>query len=195
MSASEAPDAQMFLSRLRDHYVEQLLLFVAEQRRRCAQGAPEVKIELKTESSLLNRLYCADFICNDGEPEIVELQPERVLSFNPIGASLGNADIRFEHVRWDDILIHHNASADFAEPLAAWFEQWFDPDDRRYVAGAELGNIIHSVGVEPRRLTVDLGSATPDSLWELLNLLEKAGATELRISSSRAEAEAEEAAD
>ena len=195
MTANEAPDARMFLSRLRDHYVEQFLLFLADQRRSCAEGAPEVKIEVQAESNLLHRLYCADFICNDGGPRIVELEPERVLSFNPIGASLGNADLQFEHVRWDDILIHHNASADFAEPLAAWFEKWFDPDDRRYVAGAELGNVVHSVGVEPQRLSVDLGSATPDALWEMLNLLEKAGATELRISSSRAEADAEEAAD
>ena len=190
MSANEAPDAQMFLSRLRDHYVDQFLLFVAERRRASAAGGPEVKIEVKAANNQFRGLYCADFVQNDGEPQIVEFEPERILSFNPITASLGNAEIRFEQLRWDDVLIDHDAPADMRQALASWFEKWFDPDDRRYLAGADLGNIIHSLSIEPRQLGIDFGSAAPEAMWELLNLVERAGATELRVTTSRVEADA-----
>jgi hypothetical protein len=184
-----APDAQIFLSRLRDHYVEQFLLFVAEQRRNSLRGDAEVKVEFEPGTSIFRGLCCADFVRNDVQPEIIHFEPDRVLGFNPISASLGDAELRFEQVRWDDVVIHHDAQGDLSGALGGWFERWFDPDDRRHNPGTELGNVIHSLAVEPEKLSVDFGTAAPDSFWELLNLLEKAGATELRISSSRAEAE------
>jgi hypothetical protein len=180
-------NAQLFLTRLRDHYVQQLLIFVAEQRRNSIRGEAEVKLELEPGSRVFRSLSCADFVRNDGEPEIIDFTPERVLSFEPITTSLGGAELRIEELRWDDAAIHHNGSFDSEQALGAWFDRWFDPDDRRYMTGADLGNVIHSLVVEPEKLRIDFGSAAPDSFWEVLNLLEQAGATELRITSSAAE--------
>jgi len=42
-----AADAQQFLSRIRDHYVDQLRAFVAEERRNSMKGEAEVKVELE----------------------------------------------------------------------------------------------------------------------------------------------------
>ena len=187
MSGEGESSAQIFLSRLRDHYADQLLLFVADQRRNCIRGEAEVKIELEPGSRIFRSLCCADFVRNDGEPEIIEFTPERILSFEPIATTLGAADLRIEELRWDDVIIQHNGSFDPEQALGSWFDRWFDPDDRRYRSGADLGNVIHSVVVEPHKLVIDLGSAAPDSFWEVLDLLEKAGATELRISSSRSD--------
>ena len=180
-------NAHHFLSRLRDHYVDQLLIFVADQRRNSIRGEAEVKLELEPGSRVFRSLSCADFVRNDGEPEIINFTPERVLGFEPITTSLGGAELRIEDLRWDDVVIHHNGSFDPEQALGAWFDRWFDPDDRRYRSGADLGNVIHSLVVEPEKLRIDFGSAAPESLWEVLNLLEVAGATELRISSSAAE--------
>ena len=190
MSDDRARDAQLFLSRLRDHYVEQLLIFLAEQRRNFPQGASEVKVELEPGSPIFRSLVCADFVRSQEQPEIMEFEPDRLLGFDPVTASLGNAELRWEQVRWDDVVLHHNVENDLSQPLNPWFERWFDPDDRRYNPGNDLGNVIHSLAVEPRKLSVDFGTAAPDSFWELLNLLERAGATEIRVSSSRTEAEA-----
>lgn len=184
----ERASAQAFLSRIRDHYAEQLLVFVADQRRNSIRGEAEVKIELEPGSKVFRSLVCADFVRNDGEPEVITFAPDRALGFDPVTARLGNADLEIERLRWDDVVVQHNASFDPETTLGGWFERWFDPDDRRYQGGQDLGNVIHSLIVEPGKLAVDFGSAAPDALWELLDLLERAGATELRISGSPVEA-------
>ena len=190
MTDNERSNAQRFLAQIRDHYAQQLLVFIAEQRRNSIRGEAEVKLELEPGSRIFRSLSCADFVRNDGEPEIIEFTPERILGFEPITATLGNADLEIERLRWDDVAIHHNGRFDAEQTLGGWFDNWFDPDDRRYRAGADLGNVIHSLIVEPGKLSIDFGSAAPDSFWELLDRLERAGATELRISGSRTEAEA-----
>ena len=176
-------NAQSFLSRIRNHYVEQLLIFIADQRFNSLRGEAEVKVEHEPGSALFRSLTCADFARNDRAPELVEFTPERMLGFEPIHTTLGAADLRIEGLRWDEAVIEHNASFDAEQTLGAWFDRWFDPDDRRHNPGADLGNVIHSLMVEPGQLRVDFGSAAPDAFWELLNLLEKAGATELRVRS------------
>ena len=140
MTDDTASNAQLFLSRIRDHYVEQLLLFVAEQRRNSIRGEAEVKLELEPGTRVFRSLSCADFVRNDGEPEIIEFEPERILGFEPITATLGNAELEIENLRWDDVVIDHNGAFDAERILGAWFEKWFDPDDRRYRPGADLGN-------------------------------------------------------
>ena len=187
MTDDGASNAQNFLSRLRDHYVQQLLIFVAEQRRNSIRGEAEVKLELEPGSRIFRSLSCADFVRNDGEPEIIDFTLESVLSFEPITTSLGGAELRIEDLRWDDVVIHHNGSLDPEQTLGAWFDRWFDPDDRRYMSGTDLGNVIHSLVVEPDKLRIDFGSAAPESFWEVLNVLDVAGATELRITSSAVE--------
>lgn len=190
MTDADTTSSKLFLSRIRDHYVDQLLVFIADQRRNSLRGESEVKIELEPGSPIFRSLVCADFIRNDGAPEIVEFEPDRMLGFDPINTTLGGAELKIDQLRWDDVMIAHNGSFDTDQALGGWFEKWFDPDDRRYRAGADLGNVIHSLTVEPGQLTVDLGSAGPDAFWELLDRIEKVGATEIRITSSQVEAEA-----
>jgi hypothetical protein len=52
-----------------------------------------------------------------------------------------------------------------------------------------MGDVIHSLLVEPGTLSVDMGTAASDALWDVLDLLEKAGAQSIRISASRADAD------
>lgn len=176
-------DPEAFISLVREHYLDQFKDFVEKQRLACDQGAAEVKLALSDSSEVYQRLYCADFIRNDGEPRVIELQPERTLDFDVIDGSFGGAAFVIEHLRWDDVVVHHNAPEPLGS-LADWFVKWFDPEDERHVQGAAVGNVIHSLLVEPSSLSMDLGSAEPDALWEILDLLEVAGATSLRISAS-----------
>lgn len=71
-------DPTAFVTRIRDHYVDQFLAFAEQQRASCTRGAAEVKLQLSERSELFDRLYCLDFIKNDGAQEIVELQPENI---------------------------------------------------------------------------------------------------------------------
>lgn len=44
--------------------------------------------------------------------------------------------------------------------------------------------------VKPNRIGIDFGTAGPEAFWDLLHLLEDAGASHIEISSSRGEATA-----
>lgn len=190
MTDGDTTNSRLFLSRIRDHYVDQLLVFIADQRRNSLRSESEVKIELEPGSPVFRSLACADFVRNDGTPEIVEFEPDRMLGFDPISTTLGGAQLNIERLRWDDVVVDHNGSFNAEQVLGSWFERWFDPDDRRYRAGADLQNVIHALTVEPQRLTVDFGSAGPHAFWELLDLIEKSGATEIRVTSSHVPTEA-----
>ena len=181
-------DRTALVTRIRDHYVDQFRAFAKQQRASCTLGAAEVKLQLSDESGLLDRLYCADFIKNDGAQEVVELQPENFLSFEPIAGAFGKASLSITHLRWDDVLIRHNLDEVPPGPLTRWFQLWFDPDDLRHDPSAELSDVIHSVLLQPNCISIDFGSADPNAFWDILQLLEKAGATSLKVSSSRAEA-------
>src|SRR5438046_6424024 len=103
LSNEDRLNAQEFLTRLRNHYADQLLLFIAEQRRNCIRGEAEVKLELEPGSKLFHSLGCADFVRNDGAPEIIDLLADRALHFEAISTTLGTARLEIEQVRWDDV--------------------------------------------------------------------------------------------
>lgn len=181
-------DGIAFVARVRDHYVDQFRAFADNQKRNCEVGAAEVKLQLSDRSEVFRRLYCVDFVGKTGgKQRVVELQPAFVLTFDPMSCAYGAAAISIEHLQWDDVDIHHDLAALPQEKIASWFERWFDPDDKRVDQTAEFSNVIHSLLIRPGCMTIDFGTAPPDAFWELLNVLEQAGATEMRISGSKAE--------
>jgi len=180
-------DAATLVARVRDHYVEQFKAFADKQKRNCNQGASEVKLQLGETSELFQRLYCVDFIKNDAQSEIIELQPENILTFNTISGSFGAAALSIEHLRWDDVVIYHNLMALPPDAVEHWFRRWFDPDDERYDRHLQLSCAIHSLVIQPGMLSVDFGTAPPEAFWNMLGLLERAGALTIRISSSKAD--------
>ncbi|MGO9484841.1 MAG: hypothetical protein ACLPX9_09710 [Rhodomicrobium sp.] len=180
-------DVAAIVARVRDHYVEQFKAFTDKQKRDCNQGAPEVKLQLSESSELFQRLYCVDFIKNDAQSEAIELKPGNILTFNTISGSFGLAAVSIEHLRWDDVVIYHNLTALPPDPIKHWFRRWFDPDDERYDRGLGLSCVIHSLLIRPGMLSVDFGTAPPEAFWAMLELLERAGASTIRITSSEAD--------
>jgi hypothetical protein len=177
-----------FIARVRDHYVEQFTAFADEQKQGCETGASEVKLQLSEQSELYQRLYCVDFLRNEnGQARPVELLPDRFLRFDTISGSFGAARLVIEHLRWDDVTIYHDLTLLPSEAMADWFEHWFDPDDRRLDQSAQLSGIVHSLLIKPGVIHVDFGTAPPEAFWGILDALERAGATSIRVSSSRAE--------
>jgi hypothetical protein len=182
-------DLVELVSRSREHYVEQLAEFAVIQQRNCTQGSPEVKLQLGEESKLFEHLYCVDFINNDGKPEIIELQPDKILSFEPILGTFGSSNITIEHLCWDDMEIHYEGAEVPSAALAGWFQFWFDTNDERHNPEAQLSRVIHSLLLEPGVLSIDFGSADANAFWEILSIVEQHGATAIRIFSSRAKSE------
>lgn len=176
------PDA--LINQAREHYLDQFRAFVVLQSLACSTGSAEVKFRLSDESEVYQHLYCADFVKNDGEPELVELIPDSVLEFDEISGAFGETALTIKHLQWDDIVVHHDAPEP-VQALTDWFEKWFDPQDNRQIGGGAKGNVIHSLLVKPGTLNIDLGSAESEALWEMLDLLEASGAKSIRIAASR----------
>jgi hypothetical protein len=181
-------DITAFIARVRDHYVEQFKAFADQQQQDCNAGAAEVKIQLSEQSELFRRMYCVDFLRNEnGQRTPVELLPDRFLKFDTLSGSFGAARLVIEHLRWDDVTIYHDLALLPSEAIADWFERWFDPDDRRLDQSAPMSDVIHSLLIQPGVVDIDLGTAPPEAFWEILDVLEQAGAASIRVSSSRAE--------
>ncbi len=180
-------DVTALVARVRDHYVAQFEAFANQQRRSCTRGASEVKLRLDENSELYQRLYCVDFIKNDGGSEVIELQPDTILTFQKINGCFGAVALSIEHLRWDDVVIYHDLSSLPQDEIDVWFRRWFDPNDERRGHDASLSRVIHSLLIRPGVLSIDFGTAAPEALMDLLALLERARATNIRISSSRAE--------
>ncbi|MGQ0532148.1 MAG: hypothetical protein ACT4OF_05570 [Caulobacteraceae bacterium] len=133
---------ERLLSRVRDHYVEQLLMFVRQQASTGKQSAAEVKLRLSEQSRLFQSLYCVDYIENADEGvSPLEMLPDRLLRFNPAAFQHRRMVVRVESICWDDVEI----TFDGAVPdLDAWFDAWFDPEEKNFESTAELSGRIHS---------------------------------------------------
>lgn len=180
-------DPKALVARVRDHYVEQFLTFVERQRAGCTQGGSEVKVRLSEESRIFDRLYCIDFVNNDDGSQAIEFQSDQILTFEPIVGTFGGASLSLIHLQWDDVLICHDLDAIPSDDVSRWFQHWFDLEEARLDPDAALCGIIHSLLIDPRCISIDFGSADPDAFWDILELLESAGASQIEVSSSEAQ--------
>jgi hypothetical protein len=179
-------DAAALIEKIREHYLWQFNVFVAEQRRRHGSGSAEVKFELSPQSSVFRRLYCVDFATKKGDVAIIrELQPDLILTFEPFQIDVRGVSIELEQLVWDDVEIHHDASNVLRGDVERWFNYWFDPEESRYDPGTDVSRIIHSLIVTGGQISIDLGTATTDAFWDMLDLVAAAGATTIRVTSSR----------
>ncbi|HEY3799843.1 MAG TPA: hypothetical protein VGL58_15950 [Caulobacteraceae bacterium] len=178
-------DPEELVARARDLYVEQFVAFAAGQKRAAPTGVAEVKLKLGPASVVYQHFYCVDFVRQqDGKPKIIELQPERALTFAPIVSTAAETELRFDALRWNDVVLRHDLSRLPGDAIAAWFQRWFDPDDERHVADAETGNVIHSLVLAAGRANIDFGTAEAEAFWNLLEVLISAGAARIRIGDS-----------
>lgn len=140
---------------------------------------------MSEQSELFQRLYCVDFVRNDGASEAVEFQPENILTFEPLTGSFGQAELSIESLRWDDVVFQHDVDHVPPEDLSRWFRLWFDLEDVRRSDAEELSGVVHSMLVKPNAISVDLGTADAEAFWDMLGLIEGAGASRISIVSSK----------
>jgi len=180
-------DIEALIARVREHYIDQFRTFVSGQKQKYIGGASELKLRVRSDGQIFQQLYCVDFIKND-PVEIFEFRPERVLSFQLVTGTIGEARLHIEHLQWDNVLIYHDAGGPLMG-LENWFVRWFDEKDERSEPTSEFSYAIHSLGVETDRLSIDFGSAPTLAFWELLSLIEGGGAKAIRVTNSQANAD------
>jgi hypothetical protein len=174
-------DFEDLLELARDSYVDQFKNFVDQHIKKYIQGGPEVKLKLSEESSLYKSIYCADFITPDKGVQIIEMDPDRELSFDPLVVSLGEMEMTVEALNWDDIKLTHTGAPEILQGVDAWFQTWFDPEDENINLDTRFSGHIHSLLIENNSLSVDFGTAPVQAFIDLLLLLEMNGAKALKI--------------
>lgn len=180
-------DIQEFVGDIRDHYVQQFRIFISRMSAESQRGAAEVKLLIGDEATRFKRNYCADFVKNDDGATVVELVPDRILTFDPMEGFIGEVAVNFDSMCWDDITLHHDVSEGLQSALEDWFNRWFDPDENEAPQSDGLSGRVHCLTVHDRSLSVDFGTSAPEAFWELFNALADCGAKKIRISTSRAE--------
>ena len=171
------------IERIREHYVPQLADFIDRQRKALGRGAGEVKFDWGAGSLHYRNFSCIDFAAGGESPRFIEFGATRWLAFDPLTTTVARSlSMNITTMRWDNVRIEHDAARVDETRLSRWFEHWFDPEDSRYVQGAELGDIIHRITLEPWAIEVDFGSSRPDSFWGLVDVLHSSGASQLRVS-------------
>ena len=161
------------VERARNLYVEQLRGFISEHKATGKRGASEVKLQLPPAKRLFQNITCVDYLENDKDGVIaIDMRADRVLAFEPTLLRHGDLSVRLSDLRWDDIIIHFDGAA---PDLTAWFDCWFDPDEKNFDANAELTGRIHSLIAEDGHISVDFGSAPVDALFDLLQVMSSAG--------------------
>lgn len=173
--------AEALIARVRDHFIAQFKSFVVDRQRNCTHGASELKLLLDEPNPFFQRLYCLDFISNDGEYQRFVLEPEGVETFDVISVPFGAAALSISPLRWDAAVVQHDLALMPLDEIAIWHRRWFDPDDERLDPNAALSGVIHALTIESGALLIDFGTAPPDAFWELLRLLESAGAKNIRV--------------
>jgi hypothetical protein len=170
------------VERVREDYLNQFRAMVAQKRQSGSDGSPELKLQLNEASDLYRNVYCIDFVENPAKPRLFDLKSDHSLGFAPVTGTLGGMTLRITGLKWDDVTITHDRPDLRPECLADWFETWFDPEDKRHDPAAELSSNIHSLMVSEQSVSADFGSAPVAAFWSLLDVLEKAGVKNVRIS-------------
>ena len=178
-------DFEDLVARVRDHYLEQFWALADQQGEGGTEGTVELKIQLNGPSELYNGLWCVDYASKDedGEIQVAEFAVDKFLMFDPVEFDCGRAALLVDHLRWGDVVIEHDLPDVPADEIERWFDQWFDPED----AAMRQTEIIHSLVLSPGQVSIDMGTAPPEALYGMLELLERAGARRLRLTASQAE--------
>ena len=124
-----------------------------------------------------------DLIPRDQSGSIGRVDATSHLDFEPFEVEYGKCTVHFNPFTWDRVQMSVEGLPAHAvsEIAKLWFLRWFDAEDANDLDAQGLYGVAHFLG-EPVaaegkvQFTVDLGSAPPIALDELLNNLSSRGA-------------------
>jgi hypothetical protein len=173
-------EIQDLIRRIRQTYVDQFVPAVeglaADSPRRHASEAKFSNVD-----SYYRNLITIDFIANDGEPNPRFINSDTYLNFeSEIRARFGRMDTTIQPFKWDEAEFSFDTTLLDKDKFDQWFDGWFDPDSVRETDNV-IGNIIHSVLFEDKKMTIDFGTAEVDAFWHLIHVLETCGIHSISI--------------
>lgn len=174
------------LTRHRQVYILQLIEFYEKR----TEGAREFLLKMNSEKEdLLFNLSRMDYLVKKEEDwKIEELSPDSFANHRPIGFSFGNMQIVLNPIFWHGSQFIINKESDDIEWLKSWTQKWIDEDELIPKDKDGLTGTVHNVTTPiidngTITFTVDLGTASVDSVIELVELIKQTGTDKLVINS------------
>jgi hypothetical protein len=169
---------QEVVDHARDFFVKRFEAFVATQRRAFESGTAELLVEEVREA--YQGLCRLDFATDDKAFVFV---PDQKLSMKPVFLPMPAATCIADHLDWQDIVILSDQQAATLELLEEWFFYWFDPEGAVQQGLREPG-VVHLLSLDVCRMDIDMGTAPAEALWQMLWILDKAGAKNIYVTNS-----------
>lgn len=164
------------------YYIGHFRAFVTEERKLSPRNGTELKYSvMENRRGLFAGKAVLDFMHIEPKKRPVECAPMDSAGLVPFTSTYRDMAVLVTALRWDGLTIASNVAAFDPARLHPWFESWFDPEDRQADPAAEFSGRIHKLVLFPKSLYIDLGTAPPAALWEMLDLLIAAGATKVSI--------------
>lgn len=175
----------------RDAWMRQFLVVLAAYSAEFKPSGPEVLVELSDNGSpRVFRLYRADMASGATTPpnfREVNLPPIVDVGAREHRLPSGLA-VQLHPIHWNGVEFLVDRLQPRAVELQTWSSKWLDSNELGKRDEDGLLGVIHSVTApEPREggvsFAVDFGSAPAMAVEELLQVLHRSGATQIRISS------------
>jgi hypothetical protein len=170
----------------RETYLKQLTKFYSGR----TTGAKEILLELNgDEKERIFKLYRLDYFEQvDGQPKPTELAAATYLHHEPINYKFGQLDVELNPFYWHGCDFVLDSGWMDIEWLKTWTRKWIDEDDKNPTDSNGFSGVIHSVTRPTNKkngltFSVDFGTATENSLIELVQIIERLGQRKLKIGS------------
>jgi hypothetical protein len=130
----------------------------------------------------------ADYIPRTGDGKPARVDATARLDFEPISVAYADCTVLIHPFAWDWVRITIRGLPEQAVAALSrnWFFRWFDPDDANEADDQGLYGVVHFLD-EPETVTdgielsIDLGSAPPEALDDLLRQVSAHGASAMRV--------------
>ena len=138
----------------------------------------------------IHNLYRIDLILHEkeGESRFIDVSYELLVNFAPMKLTRGNLTVHFHPFQWLAVEFEiQQGEMKSLDPLHVWTRKWLLDQGPEEAKPFEFSNVVHHVShveTDPQgRATfdVDFGTAPKESFWELLDVLEASGITELCV--------------
>jgi hypothetical protein len=161
----------------RSFYIERFDAFVATQRQAFENGVAERLVEGPAYQGLIRQDFAT------GDKTFVVFVPDKGWSMDPAYIPLQSATCMADRLDWQEIVILHDLDVVTPEYIEEWFTVWFDPHELRHEI-REPG-VVHLLSLQEGRVDIDMGTAPAEAFWQMIGLLEKAGAKNIYVNNSK----------
>ncbi len=175
------------LDRIRDYYLQRLRAELREAPKPIAEPAFRKKDGSLAREGPLELPLRGDLYAHG---EMIAVDTEKMLAFDALEFHwTEELAVTLEPFKWNELSLELTGLGSCVDwdPLADWFEKWFDGDDKLKPGPDGLCGVVHflsdpEIQDDSIHFAIDLGSAPVEAFEELLDAVDALGAPRVKIS-------------